>query len=101
MATKPLSEAEISEGLKKLPGWQREGDTINKTFKLNSYAAGLAFACAVGTIADGFDHHPNLLITYKKVKVSFTTHSAGDKLSAKDFDIADAIETLKYAKPPN
>ena len=98
MTPTPLNENEITERLNRLPGWAREGDMLTKTFKLNSYAAGLAFACAVGTIADGFDHHPDMLITYKKVKVSFTTHSAGHKLTHKDFDAADAIESLKYLK---
>lgn len=96
MATTPLTETEIAERLAKLPGWAREGDVITRTYKLPTYAAGLAFACAVGTIADGFDHHPDMLITWRKVKVSFTTHDAGHKLSHKDFDIAQAIESLKY-----
>lgn len=100
MATTPSTEAEITQRLSTLSGWTREGNTIVKQFKLPSYAAGLVFACAVGTLADGFDHHPQLVIGYKKVTVSFMTHDAGDKLSHKDFDVADAIEALKYAQPP-
>jgi len=96
MPTTPLTEAEIAERLAKLPGWTHEGDQITRTFKLPSYAAGLAFACAVGTIADGFNHHPDMLITWRKVRVSFTTHDAGHKLSYKDFDAAEAIQALKY-----
>jgi 4a-hydroxytetrahydrobiopterin dehydratase len=94
----PLSEAEIVERLAKLPGWEREGDQIAKTFRLANYASGLAFASAVGTIADGFDHHPDIVITWRKVRVSFTTHSAGNKLTQNDFDVAQAIEGLKYHK---
>jgi 4a-hydroxytetrahydrobiopterin dehydratase len=98
MATTPLTETEIKERLDKIPEWAREGDKITKTFRLASYTAGLAFACAVGTIAEGFDHHPELVITWRKVKVSFTTHDAGNKLSHKDFEVAEAIETLTYPK---
>jgi 4a-hydroxytetrahydrobiopterin dehydratase len=91
-----LSDQEILERLSSLPGWEREGDMISKTFNLKSYTAGLAFASAVGTIAEAFDHHPDMLITWRKVKVSFTTHDAGSKISQNDIDVAAAIEQLKY-----
>lgn len=96
MATTPLTESEISEHLGRLQGWTREGDAISKTFRLASYAAGLAFASAVGTIADHFDHHPDLYIGWKQVRVSFTTHDAGNKLSHKDFKLAQAVDQLPY-----
>ena len=99
MATPPLTDAEISARLARLDNWQREGDTITRTFELTSYAAGLAFASAVGIIADAFDHHPDILITWRKVRVSFTTHDAGGKLSYKDFDVAEAVNALKVKMP--
>jgi 4a-hydroxytetrahydrobiopterin dehydratase len=96
MPTLPLSDAEIAERLSRLNGWGRQGDKIVKTFRLKSYTAGLAFACAVGTIAEAMDHHPDLLIGWRKVTVSYSTHDAGDKLSYKDFDAAEAIDRLPY-----
>jgi 4a-hydroxytetrahydrobiopterin dehydratase len=96
MPTQPLSEAEIVERLTRLSEWKREGDKITKTFKLKNYTAGLVFACAVGSIAEGMDHHPDMLVQWRKVTVSYTTHDAGNKLSHKDFDAADAIERLPY-----
>lgn len=98
MATTPLTDAEITEKLELLDGWEREGDMITKTFKLDSYMAGLALATAIGTIAEGFDHHPDLYIGYKTVKVSFTTHDAGHKISQKDIDAAAAIDALPYPR---
>ena len=44
------------------------------------------------------DHHPDLTIGYKKVKVSFTTHDAGSKVSAADVKAAKAVEALGYPK---
>lgn len=98
MATKALNEAEIIERLSSLDNWERDGDHITKTFKLDTYLAGLAFASAVGVIAEGFDHHPDMTIGWRKVTVSFTTHDAGHKLSAKDFDVAEAIDAVPYPK---
>jgi 4a-hydroxytetrahydrobiopterin dehydratase len=96
MPTPPLAEAEIVERLTNLPGWQRDGDKIVKTFKLKNYAAGLVFACAVGSVAEGMDHHPEMTIGWRKVTISYTTHDAGNKLSHKDFAAAEAIEKLPY-----
>lgn len=98
MATPALSEAEIIERLGNLDGWTREGDTLVKTFKLDSYLAGLALAAAIGTVAEGRDHHPDLVIGWRKVTVSFTTHDAGHKLSYKDFDAAEAVDALGFPR---
>lgn len=92
----PLTEDEIAENLIQHPTWAREGDTITKTFKADSYMAGLALAAAIGTTCDALGHHPDIHIGWKKVKVSFTTHDAGNKLSAKDFEAAGKIAALGY-----
>ena len=91
-----LSDADIAQKLGGLPGWERDGDKIKKLFKLDTYLAGLAFASAVGTIAEGLDHHPDILIGWRKVTVSFSTHSAGNKITHNDVDAAAAIEALPY-----
>lgn len=97
---KPLSDTTIARELRKLRGWERAGDLIVKTYKFESYAAGLAFASAVGTIADGIDHHPNMTIGWKKVTVSFSTHSAGNKITVKDIEAAHLIEALPLKPIP-
>lgn len=96
----PLNEAEIAGRLAALPGWEREGGIIRKTFEMSSYIAGAAFAAAIATLCEGFDHHPEqLCIGWKRVEVSFTTHSAGNRLTALDFAVAAAIEALPYRRP--
>ena len=99
MATQPLTDAEIQSHLETLEGWEREGDALVRTFVLPSYTAGLAFAVTVGTLAEGFDHHPDLFIGYKRVRVAFSTHDAGNKISHKDVQIAHVINQLPYPKP--
>lgn len=98
MPSIPLTDAEIAERLRDLPGWQRDGDRLTKTYRLDKYMSGLAFACAVGTIAEGLDHHPDITIGWKTVTVAFTTHDAGHKITVKDCDAAAAIEALPYSQ---
>ncbi len=93
---KPLTDEAINKALKKLDGWAHTGDVIQKTYKFTTYLAGLAFATTVGTMAEGFDHHPEILINWRKVTVSFSTHDAGNKVTATDIKVAEAIEALPY-----
>ncbi|GAB4526878.1 MAG: 4a-hydroxytetrahydrobiopterin dehydratase [Anaerolineae bacterium] len=99
MATRALSPDEIADALQTLPGWVVEGDTLVKVYQFTNYLAGVAFASAVGTIAEGHDHHPDMIINWRKVTVSFTTHDAGSKITSKDVAAAMAIEALGYPKP--
>ena len=93
-----LSDVEINERLAGLKAWSRDGDVLVKTFKFDSYLAGLAFASAVGVIAEGLNHHPDMRIGWRNVTVSFSTHDAGNKLSAKDFAAAEAIDAVGYPR---
>lgn len=95
---KALSEAEISVALARLNGWTREGDALVKAFSFDSYLAGVAFAASVGVVAEGLDHHPDMTIGWRRVAVSFTTHDAGNQLSAKDVAAAAAVDALGYPR---
>lgn len=99
MPTPTLSDAEIVARLSALPGWERDGDLISKTYRMDSYLAGLAFASAIGTLAEAQDHHPELVIGWKRVTVRYSTHDAGGKITEKDIRAAAAIEALGYPRP--
>ena len=96
--TTPLSSTDIEQALAGLSGWSRDGDAISKTFELDSYMAGLALATAIGTVCEGLNHHPDMLIGWRKVSVTLTTHDAGHKISQKDIDAAKKIESLGYPR---
>ena len=96
--TTALTETEITKAMMSLRGWRRDDGRLIKTFQFESYLAGIAFASAVGVIAEGLNHHPELTIGWRKVSASFTTHDAGNQLTAKDFAAAAAIDALDY--PP-
>jgi 4a-hydroxytetrahydrobiopterin dehydratase len=98
MARQALSDDQIAGHLAKLPGWERDGMAIKRMYALDSYLAGVALASAIGTICEGINHHPDILIGYKKVTVSFTTHDAGFMLTEADFKAAEAVNMLPYPR---
>lgn len=97
MAT-ALSESAIQSALASLSGWEYAGGAISKTYEFPSYLAGVAFISAVGVLCEGLDHHPDMTVSYRKVRVEFTTHDAGNAVTQKDIDTALAIENLGYPK---
>lgn len=95
MALEALTDAQISEALNMLDGWERKGDALARTFSFDTYVAGLGFATAVGMICEAQNHHPELLqIGYKKVMLEFLTHDAGNAITQNDVDVAKAINQL-------
>jgi 4a-hydroxytetrahydrobiopterin dehydratase len=86
-----LSDAEVSSGLAALPGWSREGDEITKQFELPTFMDAIRFVDRVAEQAEAANHHPDLDIRYRKVRVVLTTHSEGG-ISDKDLALADEIE---------
>jgi 4a-hydroxytetrahydrobiopterin dehydratase len=89
----PLADAEIATALAVLPGWGRDGEEIVKTFECSSFPAAIAFVVQIGFLAEKADHHPDLDIRWRNVKVALSTHSAGG-LTNRDFDLAAEIESL-------
>lgn len=86
-----LTDAAVSDGLNRLPGWERRGDAIVKKYAFPSYLEGIFFVNRVAPLAEQADHHPDLTVGWKKVTVSLSTHSAGG-ITEKDMDLARKIE---------
>jgi 4a-hydroxytetrahydrobiopterin dehydratase len=87
-----LPDDQITERLGALDGWSREGDEIVKTFELPTFPDAIAFVTRVADRAEAANHHPDLDIRYRKVRVALSTHDAGG-LTDKDFDLAAEIES--------
>ena len=80
-----LTEAQIVTELAKVEGWRLDGKAILRQFVFNGFASAIAFVVRIGFDAEAADHHPDILISnYKKVTLTFSTHSEGG-VTAKDF----------------
>lgn len=86
-----LNEDEIVRELAALPGWTRDGEAIRKQFTFGSFPEAVAFVNRLVPEAEAADHHPDLTINYRRVTVSYSTHSEGG-LTAKDVAGARMVE---------
>jgi 4a-hydroxytetrahydrobiopterin dehydratase len=88
-----LSEAEVGSALAALPGWTRKDAEIEKTFECASFADAIAFVVRIGFLAEAADHHPDLDVRWRKLRVALTTHDSGG-LTADDVGLARQIEAV-------
>jgi 4a-hydroxytetrahydrobiopterin dehydratase len=88
-----LSQSEIDERLNDLDGWEQKDNQISKKFTNKDFVGSLGFITRVAVLAEKADHHPDILIEYKKVTLTLSTHSEGG-LTEKDFKLAYEIEAL-------
>jgi 4a-hydroxytetrahydrobiopterin dehydratase len=86
-----LDDAAVGAALRHTPGWERAGSAIRRTYRFTDFREALAFVNRVGDLAERAGHHPDIDIRYNAVTLVLTTHDAGG-LSAKDFDLARAID---------
>lgn len=89
MAT--LSPDDVRQRLTALPGWRLEGNAIARQFTFAGFPEAVAFVARLVPVAEAADHHPDVTINYRRVTLSYTTHSEGG-LTDRDFAGAAAAD---------
>ena len=102
-ASKPerLSRERLGDGDvqdRKPPGWWGDDGKLFRVFGFESYREGVAFAVRVSELAEAQDHHPEITIFYKKVKVNYYTHDAG---GVTEFDLRGAAAVNSLFEVPD
>jgi 4a-hydroxytetrahydrobiopterin dehydratase len=88
-----LSRAEAEQKIKTLPGWTLDGDSIRTQYTFKDFPEAIAFVNRLAPEAEAADHHPDILINYKRVRLTYSTHSEGG-LTDKDFAGAATADRL-------
>ena len=79
-----LSRADAEARMPALEGWTLGDAVISREFTFRDFPEAVLFVSALVPGAEDVDHHPDIEIHYRKVVVSYTTHSEGG-LTEKDF----------------
>ena len=88
-----LSRTEAEQRIKTLKGWTLDGDAIRKQFTFAGFPEAIAFVNRLVPEAEAADHHPDILVNYKRVTLTYSTHDQGG-LTEKDFVGAAAADRL-------
>ena len=88
-----LTPAEVDAKLAGRSGWTVKGDGLVRMYTFESFPDAIAFVTRLAFDAQAADHHPDLAVSYRKVTVTWSTHSEGG-ITDKDFEgtrQADAV----------
>jgi 4a-hydroxytetrahydrobiopterin dehydratase len=88
-----LSQADVDQRMKDLRGWTLQGDEIVKQYTFKNFPEAIAFVSRLAPEAEAADHHPDILVNYKRVTLTYSTHSEGG-LTDKDFAGAAMADRL-------
>jgi len=88
-----LSEPEILERIQTAKGWDRHGDMLVRSWQFSSFRRALEFVNQVASLAEKHDHHPDIILSYRQVRLELSTHSEGG-LTPVDFDFAKELERI-------
>lgn len=94
----PLAPAEIEQALSRLPGWSGNENGLEKKIKFSSFRKAIDFmhSCADGI--DRRDHHPVWCNKYDSLEIHLDTFDAGHKVTARDIDLAEFLESVLQKK---
>ena len=93
-----LTAAEVTERLTALDDWTHVSQAIRREYVFDGFAEAVLFVSALVPSAEEADHHPDVDIRYKRVIVTYTTHSEGG-LTQKDFDGAHSADRVARELP--
>ena len=94
-----LDDIAVEEGLRRLPGWERRGNEIVKTFTRQDFAQAMVLVNEVAAAAEVAGHHPDIDIRWNKVTLALSSHDEGG-LTDRDFQLAARIQELDQPTQP-
>ncbi len=89
-----LSSSDAKKRFKLLKNWSINKNHLEKDYEFEDFNQALNFVNRVAIIAERLDHHPDIYLSYGKVKIILYTHSIKG-LSEKDFNLATFVDKIK------
>lgn len=89
--TAALSPSEISAALADLAGWSGNEHGIQGAWRFADFPAAIAFMSSCVDAIEGMQHHPEWSNVYNRLTITLKTHDAGDRVTAKDIELASTL----------
>ena len=92
--TQLLTQEEVVKNLKQIRDWKLDSKALTKDFLFKDFVSAMKFTNSVAGIAEKEGHHPDMTISYDKVKITLSTHAING-ISMNDFIVASKIDEVK------
>ena len=95
--TPPLPSTEQVQLLRELKGWEMiDSHHLSRTITFPDFAKALELVVKIGELAEEVGHHPDILLSWGRVKIDIWTHKI-DNLTEADFVLAAKIDKIAPA----
>lgn len=84
---------QVSQMMQQTPGWELEDNRLVRRFRFKDFKQAMAFTNKVAALAEAEGHHPDIHISWNRVRIELTTHAIKG-LSENDFIMAAKIDMI-------
>ncbi len=74
--------------------WKETDNSLEQTYSFRDFETAMAFMQAAVPEISRLDHHPEWKNVYNKVEVVLKTHSAGNRVTEKDRELAGILDRI-------
>ncbi len=93
MNPRRLTATDVSDLAQTLPMWQVVDGQLLREIQAPTYAIAINWVVAIAGAAESLDHHPDIDIRWRTLRIALITHSTGC-LTELDLDLASLIDTV-------
>jgi len=92
---KCISNEDLEVNLSEISGWSYNANKncIEKKYSFDTFVEGIDFVGRVADIAEEYEHHPDIVISYTNITLSLSTHDLSC-ISDIDFELARKIDIV-------
>ncbi|MEQ8819285.1 MAG: 4a-hydroxytetrahydrobiopterin dehydratase [Sumerlaeia bacterium] len=88
---------QVEDALTELPGWEYKNGHLCKQYLMKTFQDSIDFFNEAAELAQSINHHPDILVSYKKVKFMLWTHKF-DAITTVDVELAKKVEELSVTQ---
>ena len=88
-----LSQEQIEEALKSIPGWSIKDGKLHRDFEFASFNEAFGFMTRAAMEIEKMNHHPEWFNVYNKISIDLMTHDAGG-ITQNDICLAEILNSL-------
>ncbi|MFM8772409.1 MAG: 4a-hydroxytetrahydrobiopterin dehydratase [Actinomycetota bacterium] len=90
----PLTGEQIAALHVDLPLWRIEEGMLVRDVQAPSFPIAIDYVVAISAAAEEMDHHPDIDIRWRHLRLALVTHSAGGRITDLDVALARRIDDI-------
>ena len=90
----PLTPEQLATLGDVLPMWRIDDGMLVRDYQASTFTRGIEYVVEIAEAAEALDHHPDIDIRWRHLRLALVTHSAGGRITDLDLALARRIEDI-------